>query len=68
MGCREDGCWCILPDAYSTWISYVAVVSARHAQPILSSCTTVVSEQRLGRGGDLTASQSAAAADAAPRS
>eukprot|EP00966_Prymnesium_polylepis_P162638 3758869-Prymnesium_polylepis.1 len=31
--------WCILPDAYSTLIKYVAVVSARHARPTLS-CTT----------------------------
>eukprot|EP00966_Prymnesium_polylepis_P008073 185806-Prymnesium_polylepis.1 len=32
----------ILPDAFSTSISYVAVVSARHARPTLS-CTTLVS-------------------------
>eukprot|EP00966_Prymnesium_polylepis_P310301 7169316-Prymnesium_polylepis.1 len=42
--------WCILPDAFSTSISYVAVVSAHHARPTLSCAT--VSEQRLGRRSD----------------
>eukprot|EP00966_Prymnesium_polylepis_P197068 4566578-Prymnesium_polylepis.1 len=47
------GGWCILPDVYSTSISYIAVVSARktYAQPILS-CT---SHHRLG----MTASRKA---------